>query len=335
MTLPPSSPTLVAPHTISHSGSLRRRRTSSDSHSANSPEFEFWRIPSAFPQSPLHSADELFSDGFLLPLHHLHQPPQPNPKPDEPEPDPDPEPGPVPEESEQSISAAITSSAGNHPILTASKRWKEIFKRGEKKSLAANSDDTPIKPEKSSEKKREKIRNATGNNAIGNVNGNSNNNNNNNNNGGNNSGSAELNINLWPFSRSRSAGNNSGRSKPAGSGRKVSSAPCSRSNSSGESKSSRRSWPSSPGRSGVHLGRASPVVQLRRKPASNPAGKGRVLNLNVPMCIGYRQQLSCRSDEDGGGGGGGAPVSGGGGSGSNGNLFSLRGLFSKKSVLTT
>lgn len=73
------------------------------------------------------------------------------------------------------------------------------------------------------------------------------------------------------------------------------------------------------------------------------AGKGRVLNLNVPMCIGYRQHLGCRSDENGavGGGGdggeigeGGSRSGGGGSSGSNGNLFSLRGLFGKKSVLT-
>ncbi|KAF2309075.1 hypothetical protein GH714_000338 [Hevea brasiliensis] len=48
----------------------------------------------------------------------------------------------------------------------------------------------------------------------------------------------------------------------AAGSRKVSSAPCSRSNSGGESKS--RKWPSSPGRGGVHVGRSSPVWQVRR-----------------------------------------------------------------------
>lgn len=162
--------------------------------------------------------------------------------------------------------------------------------------------------------------------------------------------------------------------------RKVSSAPCSRSNSSGESKS-RKSWPSSPGRSGVHLGRSSPVWQVRRgggvsvtkgnvsepevrsgekvaskkevinearrsKNATNGNGSARVkvLNINVPMCIGYRSHLSCGSDENSaiGVGGGSTNVNGGGGGGSGGrssgtinvgiggNLFNLRSLFNKK-----
>lgn len=46
-------------------------------------------------------------------------------------------------------------------------------------------------------------------------------------------GLSELNINLWPFSRSRSAGNGGavGKDGPAGAARRVSSAPCSRSGS--------------------------------------------------------------------------------------------------------
>lgn len=353
MESPSPSPSPTPPHTLtlSHSGSLRQRRSSSDS---NSPEFEFWRLggnPLSFPQPALHSADELFSDGFLLPLHllHHHHPQQPpsdlDPDPD-PKPDPEPEteaqlepgPGPVLEESELSMSASITFSVGN-PILTASKRWKEIFKRGDKKAAAGISDEAiKTKSEKSGKKREKKI---AGNNGT---------NNNDNNNGGNsNSNPAELNINIWPFSRSRSAGNNAGRSRPAvaSANRKVSSAPCSRSNSSGDSKS-RRAWPNSPGRTGVHLGRTSPVWQVRRSKAvsdegrrgkpANSAGKGRVLNLNVPMCMGYRQQLSCRSDDhDGsydGGGDGGAARSGAGAGGNSGSLLGLRGLFSKKSVLT-
>ncbi|KAK3433474.1 hypothetical protein EUGRSUZ_D01366, partial [Eucalyptus grandis] len=144
----------------------------------------------------------------------------------------------------------------------------------------------------------------------------------------------------------RSSGNGGARPRLAAFGgpnaRKVSSAPCSRSNSAGDSKS--RKWPSSPGRVGVHLGRSSPVWQVRRgaPPAKAPvpaaaaassdpaargvdkvvlkseaaaaetrrskaarggagggASKARVLNLNVPMCIGYRHHLSCRSDDNG------------------------------------
>lgn len=297
----PSTPT------PSSSTTVRRRRISGGGGSATSPEFEFWNLGRNPSPPTLHSADELFSDGVLLPLHLL---------PCHPDPDPEPEPGPSPESESTATSASIMSSAGN-PLLTASKRWKEIFKRREKTTLTESNLDG--KSEKSSEKKREK------------KNGNGNNNN-----------SAELNINIWPFSRSRSAGNNSVRSRPAVStGRKVSSAPCSRSNSSGESKN-RRSWPSSPGRAGVHLGRTSPIWQVRRnwegKSAGCGAEKGRILNVNVPMCMRYQQHLSCRNDEKGavsGGEGGGSGVRSGGRSGGrNGNLFYLRGLFSKKSVLT-
>lgn len=72
------------------------------------------------------------------------------------------------------------------------------------------------------------------------------------------------------------------------------------------------------------------------------APKARVLNLNVPMCIGYRHHLTCRSDENsavngsGGGGnnnsrkitdnGGGSAHVGNGGN----NIFNLKSLFTKK-----
>ncbi|KAM1959833.1 hypothetical protein FF1_005265 [Malus domestica] len=344
--------------------SSRRRRTSTDS---NSPEFEFWRNPSC-PQPNLLSADELFVDGVLLPLHLLprplpnnsdppdpyprfsdpntqpiSQPPVPDPEPLL-EPDPESEPGPGPE-----LSAA--------PVLTASKRWRDIFNKGEKKSVKGDEID------KDKDKKKERKGGRSG------------------------ASSAELNINIWPFSRSRSAGNVYTRPKPFGAQatRRVNSAPCSRSNSTGDSKS--RKWPpASPGRPGVHLGRSSPVWQVRRgasaaaksnsEPQARNAEKGtkqevpeirrskktagsvvaggsgskaRVLNLNVPICIGYRSHLSCRSENSavgvgvGGGsssinlrggviggvnGGGGNGVGGNGGAG--GNLFNLRSLFTKK-----
>ncbi|KAF2303695.1 hypothetical protein GH714_021304 [Hevea brasiliensis] len=146
------------------------------------------------------------------------------------------------------------------------------------------------------------------------------------------SSSAELNINIWPFSRSRSAGNSGARPRIFPGTRKVSSAPCSRSNSAGESKS--RKWLSSPGRgTGVHLGRSSPVWQVRRgggvteaksgySEAVNRSGKkmtsktrkedGKVVNLNVPMCNGCTEPLNCRSSSSK------SNVAGGG----TGNLFS-------------
>ncbi|XP_021719881.1 uncharacterized protein LOC110687530 [Chenopodium quinoa] len=295
--------------------SLRRRRSSSDS--INSPEFEFSNTGCDPQSATLLSADELFSDGFLLPLHRLHPHQALNSEPDTGPTDPDPSPSEPDSEPEPGPSALITS---NNKILTASKRWREIFKRAEKKP----GNESEIKVEKT-EKRREKERK----NARSNSNSN-----------GNNNSSAELNINIWPFSRSRSAGNNSGRSRPAvQSNRKVSSAPCSRSNSSGESKTSRKSWPSSPGRAGVYLGRASPVWQVRkpvsmnRTPNGGGSGKGRVLKLNVPVCIGYRQSLSCQSEESGGDGDGGGMRSGGSGGGNGNNMFSLRGLFSRKSTV--
>ncbi|PPD80216.1 hypothetical protein GOBAR_DD22860 [Gossypium barbadense] len=182
---------------------------------------------------------------------------------------------------------------------------------------------------------------------------------------------AELNINIWPFSRSRSAGTSGTRSRMTAGTRKVSSAPCSRSNSAGESKS--RKWPSSPSRAGVHLGRSSPVWQVRRggsavkssdvmartaekgsgrkevtetrrgkigNSGNNNSNKARVLNLNVPMCIGYKHHLNCRIDNnsatvagivtDPNGGSGGNGRTNGPNVGSGSNFFNLRNLFSKK-----
>ncbi|ESQ55135.1 hypothetical protein EUTSA_v10025698mg [Eutrema salsugineum] len=291
------SPTTIRskppPEILSPCGS-QRRRSSCDS---NSPEFEFWRLAnSSFHQteSDLLSADELFHDGVLLPLHLLSIKSEPQPDPNVSECDADPSPSPAALITEQKPEPGIGSELTREP--TVSKRWRDIFKKSENKPTG--------KKEKVKENKKK-----TG--------------------SGPGSGSgAELNINIWPFSRSRSAGNNVTRPRMsfgAPTTRKVSSAPCSRSNSTGESKS--RKWPSSPGRNGVHLGRSSPVWQVRRgggaptgKPMTEPMGrvvgkreipegrrgkmvvesnKAKVINLNVPMCIGYRSRLSCRNDESG------------------------------------
>ncbi|KAJ0988834.1 hypothetical protein J5N97_007190 [Dioscorea zingiberensis] len=238
------------------------------SNDCASPEFEFWMVSNpSIPEPNLLTADELFSDGVLLPLHLLSVPStQPPPPP-------------------TSDSPSILSTPSSSP--SSSKRWKDIFKVSDKK------------PDEKKEKKPSS--------------------------GG---GATELNIHIWPFSRSRSAGTaGAGRSKPAPtSARKSSSAPCSRSNSSG------RKWAASPGRAaGVPVGRTSPVWQFRRPPGkgTEPKIKSgiRGLNLNVNTCIGYRTQMSCRGDgkhrvtsSDGIKG----DVS------NSGTLFSLRTLFSKK-----
>ncbi|KAL1537294.1 hypothetical protein AAHA92_29825 [Salvia divinorum] len=288
------------------------RRSCGDSNS--SPEFEFWMVRNpSLPPPNLLSADELFSGGVLLPLQNLNLAPQ--------------------READASGSDRVTgpeaepeSSAAEltaNSALTSSKRWRDIFRRSEKKSGEA----AQSVKEKDSRRREKKSGG-----------------------GGGGASSAELNINIWPFSRSRSAGNGGNRPRAAAI-RKVSSAPCSRSNSRGESKS--RKPPSSPGRAGVHLGRSSPVWQVRRGSAAEKkrsegvenrrrvpiagGAKARVLSLNVPVCMSYRQHFSCKSDEfttagvivvDGGGGG--AVAGGEGTRGSGSNLFSFRSIFTKK-----
>ncbi|PPD96403.1 hypothetical protein GOBAR_DD06566 [Gossypium barbadense] len=242
---------------LSPCGSGKR---STSSHSS-SPEFEFWMVRNPpFPEPDLISADELFVNGVLRPLHLLpNKQPEENPQIDSNQPasqPPIPDPDPI-----------ITSDPV--PVLSASKRPSQSGASG-----------------------------------------------------------AELNINIWPFPRSRSAGTRPRMTSRSTDTRKVSSAPCSRSNSAGESKS--RKWPSSPGRARVHLGRSSPVWQVRRgcSPAKtvdvtgrsaekssarkevaetcggkigtngNNANKAKALNLHVPMCIGYRHHLNCRTDEN-------------------------------------
>ncbi|KAM7264125.1 hypothetical protein ACFE04_001808 [Oxalis oulophora] len=321
---------------------------------SNSPEFEFWNLGRNNPsQQNLISADELFVDGVILPLHKIipkippdYTEPEQQQQQQKSDPERD-EPGPQ-----------ITKSTVTDSTSSASKRWKDIFKKSDKKEI--NNINNINNKEKKKEKKSSAVSSSS-------------------------SSASELNINIWPFRRSRSAGNNVTRPRLANPTRNVSSAPCSRSNSSGESKLlSRRQWPSSPGRGGVHLGRSSPVWQAKRVGTSSGSGlirsttnfsepqirinsktskkrevtatnrrsktvnsgggdKTKGLNLNVPMCIGYRHHLSCSSSDENIGAIGGiagnsrvsgwSTVSGGGGIGGHGNvgsLFTLRNLFTKK-----
>ncbi|KAI5002817.1 AF4/FMR2 family member lilli-like [Hordeum vulgare subsp. vulgare] len=270
-----------------------------------SPEFEFWMVgknPGSFPSPALLTADQLFSDGIVLPLHTLQAPPagpdadqhqgQDQAAVEDADQDQDAdvnEPSDPPEqegeaaEQVQPLAEACAVPTPDLPAVTF--KWKDIFKAtGESKERA-----------KKAERRVSSV-----------------------------SGNAELiNINIWPFSRSRSAGHstsgagagasskakatnpsNGNASAAAASapsaaapataaGRKVSSAPCSRSNSRGETSgtvapavaiaaaaekaaaqapatSMLRRWvPGGQGRAGlsangIRLGRASPVWQLRR-----------------------------------------------------------------------
>ncbi|XP_074572608.1 uncharacterized protein LOC141829085 [Curcuma longa] len=145
--------------------------------------------------------------------------------------------------------------------------------------------------------------------------------------GGSSGGPAELNINLWPFPRSRSAGvarsSSSSAAAAAATRRKVRSAPCSRSNSRGESSKAAASsaatkWAPVASRvvaaafvGGIRLGRTNPVWKIQKKvvnnnnqqqspPADSNAESGkakkssglgggvRALNFQVNTCIGWR-----------------------------------------------
>ncbi|KAL5066336.1 hypothetical protein RYX36_028073 [Vicia faba] len=244
------------------------------------------RNPS-LPQPNLLSADQLFLDGVILPLHLISN------KPDQ------------KHDSDQvhNSSPAITDYS---TINTISKRWKNIF--GKK-----NNGNTEEKVKK---KKKEKKLGKGG--------------------CGGDSFSSELYINIWPFSRSKSAKNSVTRPKSVPVTRKVNSAPCSRSNSAGDSKS--RKFPSSLGRVGVHIGRSSPVwrrggsgkntetlymkndktkretTASHRRRLTTAAGGGG--GGNVPVCVGYSRKLRCRMEESSGG-----------------KLLNLRNFFTKKTVL--
>ncbi|PWA89627.1 hypothetical protein CTI12_AA108880 [Artemisia annua] len=302
------------------------------SSASNSPEFEFWITQ---PQLHQSTADQLFSGGVLLPLHHQNHPPdkkddqdftkntvQTNPdekdhKDDTFEPR---NTQPInPTDPDENINGSDLKATP----LTASKRWKDIFKKN------------PDQKDKEKNKKTKEKFSGTGSGA-----------------GPGTSGTAELNINLWPFSRSRSAGTSGSRPRTVAVGnRKVSSAPCSRSNSTGDKN---RKWPSSPGRAGVHLGRSSPVWQGAKRFGQSRSLHDNLLRNSVEKVgptrgggvptksVGVKvvpKGMSCRSGVGVTGSVAGSIAAGvtpagegGGGGASSTSLFNLRTLFTKKVV---
>lgn len=166
-----------------------------------SPEFEFWMVgrnPSAFSSPALLTADELFSGGVVLPLHTLQaaapdgnvaaaegdaEGAEANAKDADFKDAADSSEVPVPEagaEGEEAAQPLAESGIAPTPDLPAvTFKWKDIFKAGGGEA-----------------KDRKKVERR-----VSSV-----------------SGNAELiNINIWPFSRSRSAGHSAGGAAAAGS----------------------------------------------------------------------------------------------------------------------
>ncbi|MBA0723541.1 hypothetical protein Golax_004113, partial [Gossypium laxum] len=126
------------------------------------------------------------------------------------------------------------------PVLSASKRWRDIFKKGKGKNGKQS--------KKDKDKEKEKKNHSPSHSGAS---------------------GAELNINIWPFPRSRSAG-----TRPRMTAR-----------STDTRKSSARKEVAETcgGKIGTN---------------GNNANKAKALNLHVPMCIGYRHHLNCRTDEN-------------------------------------
>ncbi|XAR53815.1 hypothetical protein NMG60_11022504 [Bertholletia excelsa] len=97
-------------------------RSSGDSES---PEFEFWKVRNlSFHEHNLLSADELFADGVLLPLHHLclcPRPEYPNPHPSKSEP--------ITFHPVPSLKSVIQPEISPVTALAASKKCKGIFQK--------------------------------------------------------------------------------------------------------------------------------------------------------------------------------------------------------------
>lgn len=291
----------------------------------SSPEFEFWMVRNpSFPQPNLHSADELFVDGVILPLRliRLHDD------------DDGDEPQPMPEKK-------LTSP--EIPVATASKRWKDMFRgvSGEEKKHHHHQQQQP-KQKASMKMMRKKNRKSS---AAGGA-----------------AAELNININIWPFSRSRSAGNstsvvlgfpknlnknNNNKKKKSSAGRKVSSAPCSRSNSRGESSSSSLSSSSKmrylgrvPGRAvsgggGVHVGRSSTLWQVRKRiKKTPPATQSPTEAVERGFEAAEKNKSTCDRDGDGDGDDKKLLLAAGDGNSSSNNSnsshFNLKALFSRK-----
>ncbi|XP_019174187.1 PREDICTED: uncharacterized protein LOC109169746 [Ipomoea nil] len=207
------------PQTLSSSSNGRARRRRRRSSGSSSFEFCVLRKPN------LLSADQLFSDGVLLPLHLLHRPSDHSPEPNQ-----------VDSSSSSSVveqphrpdesrveleqpqlgaesGPEISAAAAETAALSSSKRWRDIFKRSNNNKKRENAGGEKVNKDKKG-----------GGGIFG---------------GSSNGASAAervLNINIWPFRRTKSAGNGGG-ARPLSSPTKASSAPCSGTSSPADFKS--------------------------------------------------------------------------------------------------
>nr|CAD1820196.1 unnamed protein product [Ananas comosus var. bracteatus] len=88
--------------------------------------------PLLLPPPQLLSADELFADGVLLPLHLLHPNPSPNPKAPQPQPQPQPD----------KLGPADIAA----PPSSGSKRWRDIFRVAARRGPTTRSAAATAKP---------------------------------------------------------------------------------------------------------------------------------------------------------------------------------------------
>nr|DAD38199.1 TPA_asm: hypothetical protein HUJ06_008840 [Nelumbo nucifera] len=216
------------------------------------------RNPS-FPQPNLHSTDELFVDGILLPLHlpsHHSNPPVSEPKANVEEMH-----TPEPESELGSRLESATLLSESPLVFLTFKRWGDIFKKGERKAEAVASSTTTNNHEDRDKDKKKERKSSSGVNAT------------------------KLNINIWPFSISRSVSSAPcSRSNSTGEykfWKWPSSLVCQVRRGGSDARSSK------------------PLAWNANKGSKNVGGGGaraRVLNLNVLMCIGCHSHLSCRND---------------------------------------
>ncbi|GMJ15285.1 hypothetical protein like AT4G22190 [Hibiscus trionum] len=289
------------------------------SHSS-SPEFEFWMLRNrSFPQPDLVSADELFVNGILRPLHLLpnKQTQQNPPKSELSVPDPEPQPSPL-----------ITSDP--IPALSSSKRWRDIFKKKKKKNQQHKDKEKEKKSQSSAEFNiniwpfsRSRSTGTSGTRPRM---------------GASTAGARK--VNSAPCSRSNSSGESKSRKWPSSPSRAGvhlgRSSPVWKVRRSGSAVKNLDAM----ARTANKRSGKNEVTGTRRGNGGNNNNNAKVLHLNVPMCIGFKHHLNCRIDDtsaavsgisiDRTGGSSGNGRSSGPHVGSGNNIFNLRNLFGKK-----
>lgn len=178
-------------------------------------------------------------------------------------------------QNQSKVLATVTSDGSPAAIYSApvsSKRWTDVFRLG---SVNKEKQKEESKKETKTKAKKKNLAGAIPARA---------------------STAEQLNINLWPFSRSRSVKNKKPKSEIL-SIRKVNSAPCSRSNSGGGINVGRQRQVRQKG-SKNNTGRTD--TQKKKNPVTSNAGS-KFLKLNVNSCRGESGMTAIASDARGSG----------------------------------